>query len=179
MMATNPPPDPPSVGATYAEVLDRLKTVSTRMTDILRTLGIGTVVFCWGLFTAEKGLAQDVAIHHRRWIVITAAIAVLGILFDLLQAVVSYWVANRLRSQMEKADLSRAPYPYDDLLYRSQTFFFVGKSILMPLATGSIIILLFVMVWNPQPVAPAAMSGCCCPGNSVSAPPPALPSPGK
>src|ERR1700761_1901677 len=103
-MATNSPPVPPSEGATYAEVLARLKDVSTRMSDILRTIGIGTVVFCWGLFTADKGLASNVASYHRRWIVITAGVAVLGLLCDLLQAIVSYWVANRLRRTMEEQD---------------------------------------------------------------------------
>lgn len=162
-MATSSPP-PPADGATYQDVLNRLATVSSRISDILRTLGIGTVVFCWGLFTADKGLAQDVATHHRQWIVITAAIAVLGLLFDLLQAVVSYWVANRLRFKMEQENLPKAPYPYASTLYRSQTFFFACKAILMPVATGSIIVLLFVMVWNAPPVPPAPVTApaCCC-----------------
>lgn len=108
--------------------------------------------------------------RHPIWIVVTAAIAVLGLLFDLLQAAVAYRVANRLRSEMERDDLSSKPYPYKSLLYRSQTFFFYGKSILMPVAAASIIILLFVMVWNPQPVTPAA--SCCCCSNPPSSPPP-------
>ena len=174
-----PPPPVPSDGATYKEVLDRLGTVSTRISEILRTLGIGTVVFCWGLFTADKGLAQDVANRHRIWIVITAAIAVLGLLFDLLQAIVSYWVANRLRYEMEQEDVAMKPYPYDDLLYRSQTFFFAGKAILMPVATISIIILLFVMVLHPQPPAmPPAAPVCncqCCPAAAQPIPAPQPP----
>jgi len=160
-MGTTTPPLKPSAGATYQEVLNRLATVSTRISDILRTLGIGTVVFCWGLFTADKGLAQDVASHHRLWIVITAAIAVLGLLFDLLQALVAYWVANRLRRKMEHDDLDQAPYSYDSFLYRSQTFFFFGKAALMPIATASIIVLLFVMVFNPS--TPSSSPPCCCP----------------
>jgi len=161
-MGTTTPPLKPSEGATYQEVLNRLASVSTRISDLLRTLGIGTVVFCWGLFTADKGLAQDVATHHRLWIVITAAIAVLGLLFDLLQAIVAYWVANQLRRQMEEKDSDHAAYSYKSLLYRSQTFFYFGKAALMPIATGSIIILLFVMVLNPLP--PSSNSPpCCCP----------------
>lgn len=163
-MGTNPPPPLPSEGATYQDVLTRLATVSSRISDLLRTLGIGTVVFCWGLFTADKGLAQSVALHHRVWVVITAAIAVLGLLIDLLQAVVAYLVADRLRSKMEREDLAKAPYPYDSILYRSQTFFFAGKAILMPVATGSIIVLLFVMVWDSQTPTPAPPTApvCCC-----------------
>jgi len=164
-MDTNSPPPHPSDGATYQDVLTRLGAVSSRMSDILRTLGIGTVVFCWGLFTADKGLAQDVAAHHRFWIVITAAVAVLGLLFDLLQAVVAYWVANRLRDEMEQEDRAKAPYPYKSMLYRSQTFFFAGKAILMPVATGSIIVLLFVMVCSPRPssppTVPCSRPQCC------------------
>jgi hypothetical protein len=133
------------------------------VSDILRTLGLGTVVFCWGLFTADKGIAQDVAVHHRWWVVITAATAVLGILCDLLQAGASYWVADRLRRHMEEENLVRAPYPYNNLLYRSQSFFFAAKFILMPFATGSIIVLLFVMVLRPQPNAVPSASTCCCP----------------
>lgn len=143
-MATNPPP---SAGASYADVLNRLASLTSRMSDNLRTLGIGTVVFCWGLFTADKGLAQNVAVHHRIWIVVTAAIAILGLLFDLLQAIVGYWVANRLRRKMETNNQTMGFYNYNSLLYRSQTFFFAGKSILMPIAAASIIILLFIMVW--------------------------------
>ena len=163
-MATNAPPPIPSEGATYQDVLTRLGTVSSRISDLLRTLGIGTVVFCWGLFTADKGLAQDVGLRHRVWIVTTAAIAVLGLLFDLVQAVVAYLVADRLRVKMEREDLAKAPYPYDSILYRLQTFFFAGKSILMPLATGSIIVLLFVMVWNSRTAKPTppAVPMCCC-----------------
>lgn len=181
-MATTPPPPPPlpSDGATYQQVLDRLTTVSTRISDILRTLGIGTVVFCWGLFTADKGLAQDVAVHHRIWIVITAAIAVAGLLFDLLQAIVSYWVADRLRHEMEQDDVAMKPYPYDDLLYRSQTFFFAGKAILMPVATASIIVLLFIMVLHPAVTIPAPppapVCNCQCsqpPAPAITQPPPA------
>ena len=170
--AANPPAPPPSEGATYQDVLARLATVSSRISDLLRTLGIGTVVFCWGLFTADKGLAQDVAAHHRIWIVITAAIAVLGLLFDLLHAVAAYWVANRLRTQMERLDQAKAPYPYDDTIYRSQVVFFVGKSILMPVATVSIIVLLFLMVWNPQRVAPTPSPAliCCCQGGAAPTP---------
>src|ERR1700691_5325613 len=105
-MAANPPqpPNPPAaqpLEATYKDVLDRLKDVSTAISDLLRTLGIGTVVFCWGLFTADKGLALDVSNRHHNWIVITAAIAVLGLILDLLQAIAAYWVANRLRLEME------------------------------------------------------------------------------
>jgi hypothetical protein len=163
-MATNASTLLPSEGATYQDVLTRLATVSSRISDLLRTLGIGTVVFCWGLFTADKGLAQDVGVHHRLWVVITAAIAVLGLLFDLLQALVAYLVADRLRVKMEREDLARAPYPYDNILYRSQTFFFAGKSVLMPLATGSIVALLFVMVWNSRTpmTSPPAVPMCCC-----------------
>lgn len=161
-MATTPTPVPPSAGATYAEVLGRLKDVSTRITDILRTIGIGTVVFCWGLFTADKGLASNVASYHRRWIVITAVMAVLGLMCDLMQAIVSYWVANRLRRKMEDLDIDRAPYPYESLLYRSQTFFFATKAILMPIAAGSIIILLLIMVWNPGPAHAVPVSARSC-----------------
>lgn len=161
-MATNPPSPIPSEGATYQDVLTRLGTVSSRISDLLRTLGIGTVVFCWGLFTADKGLAQDLALHHRGWIVITAAIAVLGLLFDLMQAIVAYLVADRLRFKMERENLAKAPYPYDSPLYRSQTFFFGGKSILMPVATGSIIVLLFVMVWNPRTPTPSLLAPTVC-----------------
>jgi uncharacterized membrane protein len=176
-----PPPPLPSAGATYADVLTRLSTVSSRISDLLRTLGIGTVVFCWGLFTADKGLAQNVAVGHRVWIVLTATIAVLGLLFDLLQAVASYWVANRLRRKMEAENKAQEPYPYNNLLYRSQTFFFVVKSVLMPVATGSIIVLLFIMVLRPQPdaPAPAASPACCCPAGPASAfPTPTAKTPG-
>jgi len=160
---TPPPPPLPSEGATYREVLERLATVSSRISEMLRALGIGVVVFCWGLFTADKGLAQNVAVSHRIWIVVTAAIAVTGLLFDLLHAIVAYRVADRLRLEMEDDDKTMAPYPSDDLLYRSQTFFFTGKAILMPVATISIIILLFVMVLHPQPpVPPPAPPVCNC-----------------
>jgi len=133
---------------------------------MLRALGIGTVVFCWGLFTADKGLAQDVAYRHRYWIVVTAMVAVLGLMLDLLQAIVAYQVANRLRREMEAADSIMKPFPYNSLLYRSQTFFFYSKSVLMPLATASIILLLLVMVWQApsKPPAPAPQLCCCtCP----------------
>src|SRR5437762_6782370 len=79
----------------------------------------------------------------------------------LLHAVVAYWVANRLRKQMEDRNLAKASYPYQSLLYRSQTFFFAAKSIIIPAATASIIVLLFVMVWNPQPTSPTPT--CCLP----------------
>jgi hypothetical protein len=161
-MESNSQPVPPSDGATYAEVLARLKDVSARITDILRTIGIGTVVFCWGLFTADKGLASNVASYHRRWIVITAAIAVSGLLCDFLQAIVSYWVANRLRRKMEDLDADRIPYPYESLLYRSQTLFFATKAILMPVAAGSIIILLFIMVWNADQGHVVPPPACAC-----------------
>jgi hypothetical protein len=147
-MANTEPLPLPADGATYQDVLTRLGSVSSKMSDILRTLGIGTVVFCWGLFSADKGLPQEVALRHRLWIVTTAAIAILGLLLDLLQAVVAYWVANRLRRYMELKNLPKAPYPYKSVLYRSQTFFFAGKAILMPAATASIIVLLFAMVSN-------------------------------
>jgi hypothetical protein len=166
MAAAAPPPPPPTTpaeGSTYQDVLTRLATVSSRLSDILRTLGIGTVVFCWGLFAADKGLPQDVTVHHRLWIVLTAAVAVLGLMFDLLQAVVAYWVANRLRRYMERNNLSKASYPYESRLYKSQTFFFGGKAILMPLATTSILVLLFVMVWRPEPAAPTPLPCCCAP----------------
>jgi uncharacterized membrane protein len=157
-----PPPPLPSAGATYADVLTRLSTVSSRISDLLRTLGIGPV-------------------GHRVWIVLTATIAVLGLLFDLLQAVASYWVANRLRRKMEAENKAQEPYPYNNLLYRSQTFFFVVKSVLMPVATGSIIVLLFIMVLRPQPdaPAPAASPACCCPAGPASAfPTPTAKTPG-
>jgi len=139
---------------------------------MLRTLGIGTVVFCWGLFTADKGLAHDVATHHRIWIVVTATLAVAGLLFDLLHAVVAYWVADRLRSQMERLNQASAPYPYADRIYKSQTVFFAVKSVLMPIAAVSVVVLLFVMVWTPQPVTPTPppVPTCCC--QSVAAPKP-------
>jgi hypothetical protein len=81
-------------------------------------------------------------------------------LFDLLQAVVAYWVANRLRRQMEQKNQAIAPYPYASLLYRSQTFFFAVKAVLMPLATASIIVLLFVMVCNSQSVTTYTYPPC-------------------
>ncbi|MHB1865848.1 MAG: hypothetical protein ACYCPS_06880 [Candidatus Saccharimonadales bacterium] len=122
-MATNPPTARPKDGASYADVLSRLAVISTRISANLRTLGIGIVVFCWGLFTADKGLALDVAARHRIWIVITAAIAILGLLFDLFQAVAGYWIANRLRTKMEAENQATGFYDYRSLLYRSQTFF--------------------------------------------------------
>jgi hypothetical protein len=161
--ATPGPPPTPADGATYADVLTRLSTVSSKISDILRTLGIGTVVFCWGLFTADKGLAHDVAVRHRIWIVVTAAIAIVGLLFDLLQAVFNYWVANRLRYSMEYYSLGMAPYPYSDWRYRVQTAFFAIKSVLMPVATASIVALLFLMVRHPQKETPPTPGSSCSP----------------
>jgi hypothetical protein len=164
-MSTTPPPLP-SEGATYPEVLARLGDVSKRISEMLRALGIGTVVFCWGFFVADKGVAQDVAYRHRFWIVITAMVAVLGLLLDLLQAIVAYQVANRLRREMEAEDATMKTFPYNSLLYRSQTFFFYSKSILMPLAAASVIVLLLVMVLQApsKPPAPPHQPCCCaCP----------------
>jgi hypothetical protein len=179
-LAPNPPlpslpPNPPAaqpLEATYKDVLDRLKDVSKAISDLLRTLGIGIVVFCWGLFTAEKGLAVDVANRHHNWIVITAATAVLGLIVDLLHAIAAYRVANRLRMQMEANQQATGTYDYGSLIYRSQNWFFWSKSILMPGAAVSIIVLLFVMVWNAQPVVPAPVAApvpCCqgCPAPPV------------
>jgi hypothetical protein len=173
MGANAPPPPRPQEGATYKEVLDRLATVSKGMSDQLRTLGIGTVVFCWGLFTADKGLAQDVANRHRTWIVITSAAAVMGLLTDLFQAIVAYWVANRLRRQMEVENAAQKPYPYETWLYRSQTWFFWGKSVLMPAAAISIIVLLFIMVCNAPAAAPAPVTASTPPRCCISCPDPA------
>jgi hypothetical protein len=172
-MATNPPPNPPTLAATYQDVLTRLSTVSKAISDMLRTLGIGTVVFCWGLFTADKGIAQDVANRHHNWIVITAAVAVLGLILDLLQAVASYWVANTLRKKMEDNNEATGEYDYTTRTYRSQTWFFVTKAILMPAAAVSIIALLFLMVWNAPPAAsapPPTPAPCCqcCPAPPVT-----------
>jgi hypothetical protein len=144
-MKTKSSPELPSNGVSYTDVLARLATASMRLSDILRPLGIGVVVFCWGLLTADKGLARDVAVAHRHWIAVTAAIAILGLSFDLFQAIVGYWVPSRLLQNMEENNLATSFYDYTSLVYRSSTFFFVGKAILMPVAAASIAILIFFM----------------------------------
>jgi hypothetical protein len=141
----------PSKGATYREVLTRLKDVSTRLSDTVRSMGIGIVVFCWGLFTAENGIAATVVASHRKWIILTAAMAVTGLICDLLQTIVGYWVPNCLRREMEEKDREMMSYPYNSLLYRSQTFFFTAKAALTLAGAGSILLLLFLMVWNVTP----------------------------
>lgn len=145
-METNPTPGPPSEGVPYKDVLDRLTMAGTRLSDILRTLGVGVVVFCWGLLTAENGLAHDVAVAHRLWIVVTAAIAILGLTFHLFQAIVGYWVPSRLLQEMEEQNQATSVYDYTSWVYRSNTFFFIGKAILMPIAAASIIVLLIFML---------------------------------
>ncbi len=139
-------PDQRSDGIRYSAAIAQFGDASRRLSDIVRPIGIGVVVFCWGLFNADKGLAHDVAAQHKYWIALTAAIATVGMLFDLAQAIVGYTVARGLLRNMEERNLAAGYYDSQSLALRSLNFFFVGKSILMPVAAGSVILLLFRMV---------------------------------
>ena len=103
-------------------------------------------MFCWELLTADKGLALQVATSHRLWIVVTAAIAIVGLALDLGQGAAAYWVVDSLLRQMEKDNTDKGSYNGKSFASRSNLYFFFGKAILMPIAAASIVILLFLMV---------------------------------
>jgi len=133
-----------STHAGYADVVKWRNDVSQRLSDYLRSCGAGILLFCWGLLTADKGLAQAVYKGHPRWIVLTSIGAAAALFIDLMHFVFSFIVSDKLKLEMEREKLESKPYPTRSFMYKAVYVCFWAKLTLIPLAFGSVIVLLMV-----------------------------------
>ncbi|MGA2350014.1 MAG: hypothetical protein ABSF70_06230 [Terracidiphilus sp.] len=133
-----------STHAGYADVVKWRNDVCQRLSDYLRGSGVGILVFCWGLLTADKGFAQAVCKGHSKWIILTAFVAASALFIDLMHFVFSFIVSDKLKLEMEREKLESKPYPTKSFMYRAVYVCFWTKLTLIPLAFGSVIVLLLV-----------------------------------
>jgi hypothetical protein len=132
-----------STHANYADVVKWRNDITQRLSDYLRSSGVGILIFCWGLTTADKGFAQTAYKAHPKWIMLTAVIAATALFIDLLHFVCSFLVTDRMKLAMEKEKVECKPFPTGSITYRLVYIFFWLKILLMPLAFVSVIAILF------------------------------------
>jgi|SRR5271155_2763536 len=125
------PAAPKRLGISYAGVIERLEKVSDRISAQVRTLGLGTLAFTWGLLVGQSAVANDIAKSLRWHLLLIGALTIAALLLDFLQYVSGYFVANNLRATMEREHKDWGKFRYKSFPYRVQSFCFVAKQVLM------------------------------------------------
>jgi hypothetical protein len=133
-----------STHACYADVLKWRDDISQRLSHYLRSCGVAILLFCWGLVTADKGFAQTVCKTHSRWIILISIVVATALSFDLLHFVIIFLTDDKLKREMEREKLKCKPYPSTGFKYWASYVCFWMKLVLIAVAFGLVLILLFI-----------------------------------
>jgi hypothetical protein len=128
--------------ASKSNITGDLDFLTDRLSTQVRTTALGVLVFSWGLLMGESTVAKSLAAQLKWDLVAIAALAVLAMLFDILQYLFGYWNTRKVLSAMEAAGKTEASYDYSSCLYRLRSFFFAAKMVAM---TAGAVWLVFVL----------------------------------
>jgi hypothetical protein len=131
-----------TLSISYDDLVKRLDSITTRLSDKLRALALGVIAFCWALLAARDPVPQAIASAHHNWILWTAILAIFALLCDLLQSLINYAVSSQLRRSMELKRESSGSFQYDSWLFRLQAWLFWIKNITVPLSCCLLLLLL-------------------------------------
>lgn len=95
-------------------------TAAIRLSDRVRALALGVLAFFWAVMSADNGPAAHIHIAHRKWLMITAALAVLSLLFDLFHSLANFRQSDLLVHEMERKKQTAGQMNPKSFLYRSQ-----------------------------------------------------------
>jgi hypothetical protein len=112
-----------------------MKDMSDKISTQVRTLGVGILALTWGLMVSDSAIAKEMTGKLRMPLLWTGTLAILVILLDLLQYICGYQVARLLIKEMERQKKAEGEYEYTTLLYRSQSWLFYGKQLLLAVAS--------------------------------------------
>jgi hypothetical protein len=142
---------PASKAATIAKAdLESLwETASIRLTDKIRALALGVVAFSWVLMSADKPPIANIYRLHPLWLVGTALLAILSLLFDLLQSLGNYWQFDRLLVRMEREGQTTGAFDPRSFFYRGQNWALALKVAICLGSCLSLLILLAVSLLSP------------------------------
>jgi hypothetical protein len=138
----------PSRKASYADVLERLAAVSDRISLQVRTLALGLLAFTWAIFVGDSDLPTRLAIAFKWHLLLIAGLAIAALALDLLQYVVGYLVADSLRMRLESTNTEKGEYEYDSFGYRTQTWCFFGKQIVIGIAVCWLLVKVGIFIWT-------------------------------
>lgn len=99
-MATMPAaaPDP------YAEALSRVEerdsSTNAKLSDKVRNLALGLIGFFWATVSADKDPLRSIAASHLGWLLAMVTLAVLSLLFDLLDSFSDHLLTRALMRQL-------------------------------------------------------------------------------
>ena len=101
-----------------------LDTITTRLTDKLRTLSLGVLAFCWALLTADKGLPLQINQTYHKRIILTAMLAIASLFFDLLHSLGNYMESDKVMKKVDTGKVSSARSDYKHIWRVEQDWMF-------------------------------------------------------
>ena len=119
---------------TVKDIVEELQWISDRISTQVRTLGVGLIAVTWGLLIAQPQIAGPMPEWIKKHLLISGVLALSAMVCDFLQYICAYWNSKALLSDMEAKKLQEAKYDYTALSYRSRTFFFGVKQLLVVVA---------------------------------------------
>ena len=131
-----------TLSISYDDLVKRLDSITTRLSDKLRTLALGVIAFCWALLSARDPVPQAIGSAYHNWILWTAILAIFALLCDLLQSLTNYAVSSQLRRSMELKQESSGSFQYNSWLFRFQAWLFWIKNITVPMSCCMLLLLL-------------------------------------
>lgn len=94
------------------------EAAALRAGDKLRALALGVVAFTWAVLSADKPPVSNIHHDHPDWLLITASLAIISLLVDLLQTLANYVQFNGLRNTIAAGGGSAGEFNRKSFLYR-------------------------------------------------------------
>jgi TRAP-type C4-dicarboxylate transport system permease small subunit len=122
------------------EIAAELQFISDRLSTQIRTVGLGLLAISWTVLVGDSEFLRKLSDRLGRSLLIVSTLCVFVLFIDFLQYVVGYIYAHRTLVKAEAKDLKVIEYERDNLLFKSRSFLFWSKQLVM---VGTLVFFLY------------------------------------
>lgn len=130
---------------TLAEVVERQKEVTDKISTQVRNVSVGVILFAWSVLSASpNSKLADISKSLLGLIGLVALMAVGALIVDYVQYVLAVRVVSIVLSDTEAHKTHQYEYPDQHAFYRAQYWCFWGKQILCGAAIFFTLLTVFI-----------------------------------
>jgi hypothetical protein len=120
--------------------------ISVRLSDKVRALALGVLAFVWAVFSADKPPVSLINATHHKWLLWSGVLAVLSLLFDLLNSLGNFIESDNLLRKIDRDKQDAGQFDYKTLVHRGQGWAFHIKIIFAIGSCLSLLVLLYRVI---------------------------------
>ena len=131
--------------ATKKEVIEQMDWLTDRMSNQIRTVGLGVLALTWGLLIGGTDAAKAIGNRHHKGLLMVGVLVVISMFLDFLQYRFGYQNVRKLYKSMVASGAEEAKYQRDPFR-KAREGLFEGKQIVISLAVFWLVVLLIEAV---------------------------------